>query len=160
MAAIHWVNIIEAAGALAATIGVVGGAAVAVMYGRKASVSIAADAHTADAHVIIAARPSISSVGFFRMKFDRGGAVAVRVTESYFAGTRMTDGRHWDQEDIFGASFVEGGETLATTVLFDLGELPSDVFGWRVSFGVTTSRVRGSPGWSWADQVSVPRVHA
>jgi hypothetical protein len=71
--------------------------------------------------------------------------------------TGLEDGQFWDAEGVFDKAFVEGGETLMTTVLFLLGPSFPGLVGWRVSFGVNVERrLFGGPAWSWADQAFVP----
>jgi hypothetical protein len=152
-----WVDASEAAGSIAAALGLLGGVAIAWFYGRKATAQVAAEAYLANGSVLLSTRPSICAVGLFRLKFTGDDGATVRVTEMVQTEHDLRDGRHWDAEAIFGESFVEGGETLTTTVVFPLGPLPVEVVGWRVSFGVTVQRWPSGQGWSWADQVFVPR---
>ena len=67
--AVQWTEIADAAGGIAAVVGVVGGAVIAVMYGRNASAQVSAEVHVKDGEFILAARPSISAAGVFRLKF-------------------------------------------------------------------------------------------
>ena len=129
---------------------------IAVLYGRKATAGVSATAHLTEEGVLISARPSICAVGIFRLKFADDDGATVRVIEVFRTDGGLTDGRQWDAKAIFGPSFVEGGETLTTTVIFDLGPPPRGLVGWRVSFGVTSARLLRQ-GWSWADQVFVIR---
>jgi len=83
--------------------------------------------------------------------------ITVRTTEVIRTDTGLEDGQWWDGEGVFEKAFVEGGETLTTTVLFILGQSFPGLVGWRVSFGVNVERkLFGGPGWSWADQAFVP----
>ena len=155
--AVQWTEIADAAGDIAAVVGVVGGAVIAVMYGRKASAQVSAEVHVKDGEFILAARPSISAAGVFRLKFAIADGITVRTTEIIRTDTGLVDGQYWDGEGVFDKAFVEGGETLTTTVLFMLGPSFPGLVGWRVSFGVNVERkLLGGPGWSWADQAFVP----
>ncbi|WP_334173416.1 hypothetical protein [Sinomonas sp.] len=150
---LHWTDVVTA---VATATGVVGGALVAIFYGRKASASISAEAHVTDSGVVLTARPAMVGAGIFRIRFAKHEGAKVRVTEVFKVGANLVDGLHWDADAVFGESFVEGGETLTTTVVFPIPELFLELVGWRVSFGVTSSRMLGK-GWSWGDQVFVPR---
>jgi hypothetical protein len=154
--ALTWVDGSEAIGAILTAAAVVAGAVFAVMYGRRATVTISAEVHRSHGRVILAARPSVCAVGLFRLRFHEPEGAGVVVTEVIATDEPyvLADGRHWNAEFVFGPSFVEGGETLTTTVTFDLGPLPPNVAGWRVSLGIDVTRILSD--WSWADQVFVP----
>ncbi|MGH9007426.1 MAG: hypothetical protein ACRDV6_06915, partial [Acidimicrobiales bacterium] len=80
----HWLNILTGSGATAAVVGVVGGAAFAARYGRRASLTISATAEPAKGGYLIIVRPCVKAVGIFRVKFTRGSAGSqVLVTEKY-----------------------------------------------------------------------------
>lgn len=149
-----WVDWSEAVSAILTGAAVIVGATLAVMYGRRATVTVAAETHRTHGRVILTARPAVCAVGLFRIKFDGPEGAQVKVTEVIAADEQLGDGRYWDAEAVFGPSFVEGGETLTTTVTFDLGPLPENVVGWRVSIGIDVAR--WWTDWSWADQVFVP----
>lgn len=151
---VHWTDVVTA---VATAAGVSGGALVAIFYGRKASASISAEVHVTETGVVLAARPAVVGAGIFRIRFARQNGAKVRVTEVFRVGDNLVDGIHWVADAVFGESFVEGGETLTTTVVFPLPGLFLELVGWRVSFGVTCSRMLGK-GWSWGDQVFVPRL--
>ncbi|GEM_PF-3287820 len=152
-----WIDASEVAGAIATALGLLGAVAIAVFYGRKATAQVTGEAYVADGAVLLSARPSVSAVGLFRLKLGDHDAATIRVTEMIHIEGGLRDGRHWDAEAVFGGSFVDGGETLLTTVVFPLGALPAEVVGWRVSFGVTVQRWPSGRQWSWADQVFGPR---
>jgi hypothetical protein len=155
--AVQWTEIADAAGGIAAVVGVVGGAAIAVLYGRKATANVTAEVHEKDGEYVLAARPAISAAGVFRLKFAVADGITVRTTEVIRTDTGLEDGQWWDGEGVFEKAFVEGGETLTTMVLFLLGQTFPGLVGWRVSFGVNVERMLfGGPGWSWADQAFVP----
>ena len=79
--AVQWTEIADAAGGIAAVVGVVGGAVIAVMYGRKASAQVSTEVHVKDGEFILAARPSISAAGVFRLKLAIADGITVRTTE-------------------------------------------------------------------------------
>jgi len=53
--AVQWTEIADAAGGIAAVVGVVGGAAIAVLYGRKATAVVTAEVHEKDGEYVLAA---------------------------------------------------------------------------------------------------------
>lgn len=152
-----WVDVPEAAGAIATALGLLGAVSIAVFYGRKATANLTAAAYLTDGAVLLSTRPSVCAVGLFRLRFAVEEGATIRVTEMVQIEDGLRDGRRSDAEAVFGDSFVEGGETLMTTVVFPLGRLPQEVVGWRVSFGVTVQRWPSGRQWSWADQVFVAR---
>jgi hypothetical protein len=154
-----WLNIVLGAAAIATVLGFAGGLYLAVRYGRKLSVAISGETHPTPTGVVIAARPSVRAVGVFRVHFNEERGAVIRATEVYINDDGdLTDGRYWERDDVFGASFVEGGEELTTTTLFQLPEPVSRLVGWRLSIEIRI-RNRFIPGssWSWADQVFVPK---
>jgi hypothetical protein len=145
---VQWTEIAGAAGGIAAVVGVLGGALIAVLYGRKASAQVTAEVHMKEGEFVLAARPSISAAGVFRLRFAVADGITVRATEIIRTDTGLEDGQFWDGEGVFDKAFVEGGETLMTTVLFLLGPSFPGLVGWRVSFGVSVERkLFGGPGW-------------
>jgi hypothetical protein len=109
--------------------------------------------------VVIAARPSVKAVGVFQVRFREKRGAVVRVTEMFVdtAGTPRA-ARTYEEEDVFGEAFVEGGEELISTILFPVPSPTAAVIGWRVDFEIRAAN-RFLPGeaWSWTDQVFVPR---
>lgn len=159
MIAALWSHIFAAVGSTAA---LMAAAVAAGFYGRKATAILAAEAHIADHMVLLSARPSVRAVGVFRLRFSGDDGATIRVTEVWRDEDGLVDGQFWEAGAVFGPAagggghFVEAGETLLTTVLFNLGPLPPGVVGWRVSFGINVERRRFGGSWSWADQVFVP----
>jgi hypothetical protein len=156
----HGLNLVIGVGAFATAAGVVTGGLVAYAYGRRASVSISAVAHTRPTRVLLAARPVVKGTGIFALRFHRERGAVVQATEVYVdpAGV-LHDARVWIASSVFGQQQVDSGEELATTVLFSL-PLPHDsVVGWRVSVGIRAPTRRAFPKASaaWADRVFVPR---
>ncbi len=127
-------------------------------YCRKATAIVAGEAHRAGGDVLIAARPSVRAVGIFRLRFGQDGGSWLRLTEIERGPDSLVSGRQWDQPiSVFGAgSFVEAGETLTTTVVFDVGRPDEAVLGWRLSFGISVGRFRKAQDWAWADRMFIP----
>lgn len=156
-----WVDASTSAGAYAAVLGLAGGVVVALRYGRKASVTVSADVHAIDGHVIIAARPTVHAVGVLRLSLLRsGGGADVIVAEMVKDGETVRQRRAWTEINVFDRQVIEAGETLATTVIFPIGALDPEVVGWRASFDVHVKRwslLGRRKTWSWPDRVFIPR---
>jgi len=156
----HWLNVVLGIAAVVTIAAAVIGGIVAGRYGRKATVNLSAEAVPTATGAIVSVRPSVQAVGIFRLRFHGNRGAVVTTTEVWadVAGD-LHDGRFWDQDAIFGPSFVEGGETLTTTVVCLLKNLPTAVVGWSVSIAIAVPRRRLIPGdsWTWADRVFVPR---
>jgi hypothetical protein len=152
-----WSDAFSAAGATAAVAATVGGAVVAVRYGRKATAQVEGDAHETAGTTIVVVRPSVRAVGVFRLVFAPGDGCSVSVTEVWVTPDGLADGRQWRSDAIFGPSFVEAGETVWTTVIFDVGPPHPQVAGWRVVLDVAVARkFRRDKVWSWDDRIFVP----
>jgi hypothetical protein len=155
-----WLNIALGAGAIAGVIGVGVGGVIAYAYGRRASASISAEAHTSGDRVVLAARPVVKAVGIFAVQFHESQGAVVRVTEIYIDedGT-LQNGRFWEADGVFGQQQVDPGEELTTTVVFPLPPPSASVVGWRVSLGIRAPTRRGLPRASaaWADRIFVAR---
>ncbi len=153
-----WLSIVTGVGAIAATAGVVTGAVIALLYGRKASVSVTASPHVTESGIVVAARPIVKAVGLFRVKFRATEGVTVRLTEVYIVDGELKEGRSWTADRAFGQQYVDAGEELPTTVVFQPMNPPRSVIGWNVYLKVAAptrlARIRGA--W-WMDQVFIPR---
>ncbi len=159
-------------GAAAAFLAFAGATYAAARYGRRASVSIQADAHENPTGVLITARPSVRSVGIFRIRFDKDRGVVVKATEVYIdgAGDVQVNGRSRPNSDVFGNdSLVEGAEELLTTVLILMPKPTQSVIGWLVDLDVRARHrflyyiVKIIPkardrSYFWTDRVFVPRL--
>jgi hypothetical protein len=134
------------------------GAVLAVLYGRKASVSVTASPHVTPPGVVVAARPIVKAVGIFRVKFHATGGVTVRLTEVYIKDGELKEGRSWTETGAFGQQYVDSGEELPTTVVFPPMNPPGSVIGWLVYLKIAapTRLAKFRSAW-WADQVFVPR---
>jgi hypothetical protein len=156
-----WVDVFSAVGSTSAFIAAVGGGIAGLFYGDKANVTVGATAHvTAGGGVLLVVRPSARASGVLRMNIRSDIGSRVTVTEVAATAGGLADGRQWLQDAVFGPSWIEPGETIQTTSLFDLGALPDNVTGWRVTFDLaTTRRVQRSSAWYWADRIFVPALH-
>jgi hypothetical protein len=141
-----------------AVAGVVTGASIALLYGRKASVSITATSHVTEWGVVIAARPIVKAVGLFRVRFHAIEGATVQLTEVYVEDGELKEAQSWTDAGAFGQQYVDAGEELATTVIFPPVNPPGSVIGWNVYLKIAAptplARLRGA--W-WTDQIFVPR---
>jgi hypothetical protein len=130
----HWLNIVLGVAALLTIAGVLIGAFFTVRYGRRASVSLSAEALRTEVGFVIVARPSVKAVGVYRVKFVEGPAGSTAgVTEMYpDASGRLHEGMTYPVHDLFGDSFVDGGEELVTTTLVSVPSPAGSVIGWTV----------------------------
>jgi hypothetical protein len=153
-----WLAIVTGLGAIATAAGVVTGAVVAVLYGRKASVSVTASPHVTESGIVVTARPIVKAVGLFRLMFHEIEGVTVRLTEVYVEDGELKEGRFWTADGAFGQQYVDAGEELQTTVVFPPMNPPGSVIGWLVYLKIAAptrlARFRGA--W-WMDQVFVSR---
>ena len=154
----HGLNILIGLGAGAGALGVAGGAWLALRYGRRASVSVAAVAHSIPGGlVVVSTRPVVKAVGVRRVEFKEKG-VTVRVAEVYVQDGDLHEGRFWVEDGAFAKEYVDAGEELSTTVVFAPTQPPASVIGWTVYLRVAAPVLL--PNWrtnSWADQCFVIR---
>ena len=164
----RWLNVMLGLAALATILAFVGGAYLAARYGRRASISI--DAKVTDlknGSFLLAARPVVTAVGIFRVKFHGPRGAVVRVRDVYsvdpsVSPTGLWEGEYRQAAAIFGddddnQQFAESGEALKTTVLFRVAP-PEAVIGWMVVVAIRAP-TRWMP-WSsgaWGDKLFVPR---
>jgi hypothetical protein len=153
----HWLTIVTGLASLATAAGVVTGAVLAVLYGRKASVSITASPHVTPAGVVVAVRPLVKAVGIFRVKFHASEGAVVRLTEVYTQKGELKEGRSWTLTGAFDQQYVDSGEELPTTVVFPPMNPPASVIGWLVYLKIAapTRLTKFRSAW-WMDQVFVP----
>jgi hypothetical protein len=128
----HWLNIVLGLAALATLAGFAAGAIFTGRYGRRASVSLSAKATPVPGGYLIVARPSVKAVGVFRVKFTKGEEGSqLQVTQVFIDAewqpVRVPDER---RSNLFGDSFVEGGEELTTTTVIAVPKPPASVIGW------------------------------
>ena len=153
-----WVEAFDAVGAAAAFLAAVGGATVAVLYGRRANVAITGTAHVAVGRIVVALRPSVRAVGVLSLHFAGVDGAQVEVTEVLAGPDGLDRGLTWERSAVFGDDFVSAGETLTTTMTVDVGVPPVNLVGWEVSFGIAVARLRPAKNvWTWADQAFVAR---
>ena len=74
---------------------------ITIMSGRKASAQISAEVHVKDGEFVLAARPSISAAGVFRLRFAVALGITIRATEIIRTDTGLEDGLFWDGVEIF-----------------------------------------------------------
>jgi len=121
--------------------------------GAGAPVTQTATQHT----VVIATRPSIRAVGVSRLSLDRQASSVVQVTEVWSSDDGLADGRSWISRAAFGSAYVEAGEALWTTVLFEVDPLAERLVGWRVVLQVVAGRgFHKRSTWTWDDRVFLP----
>ena len=155
-----WLNVALGAAAIVTILGFAGGLYLAVRYGRRLSVSVTAEAYSTPSGVVLAVRPSVRAVGLFRVKLAKGTGATLKVTEMYIDNAPSLQGaRHWIEADVYGDSYVEGGEDLRTTTNFLVPNPVDRVVGWRVSVEINIKK-RILPGSSsgWGDQIFVPKA--
>lgn len=134
----------------------VGGAVIAERYGRKATAQIEGTAYEAAGATMVVVRPSVRAVGVFRLVFAGEDGSTVSVTEVWATPDGLASGRRWESSAVFGPSFAEAGETIWTTVIFDVGPAHHRVVGWRVVLDVALSRrFRRDRVWTWDDRIFV-----
>ena len=156
----HWLNVVTGVGAIAATLGVAGGAILTFLYGRRGSASVSAVVHDTPYGFIIAARPLVKAVGLFRVTFHKENGVVVRLTEvKVLEDGELGQGESWQHTKTFDQEYADPGEELTTTITFTPTKPEARVVGWLVYLQVRAparfERLRTS---RWADQIFLPRV--
>lgn len=144
------------------------GGFLAIRYRRKASVTISGEAHQIPGGYLVVARPSISSVGPFRLRLanERGAVVTVApVLATANGGTtsgaekdRPAFPRQVEDDGRLVDQFVGQGETLHSSSIFrwdtpQAGGQP--LLGWRININVRAGG-RFRRGVTWADRDFVP----
>jgi len=154
-----WVDYFTATASVVAVLAAGGGALIAVYYGRKADVRVeGAPSHTFGDRLLLEVRATVRAVGVFRLDLAE---CSLTVTESLLTERGLHDGKKWQEETVFGSSFVEAGEALRTSVVFEVGAPDGSLVGWRVVLGVAVNRrFQGKRQWTWGDRIFVPRVRA
>ena len=158
----HLYNFLTAAGAVAALLGLVGGVVVAILYSRKATATVSAQAITVDSGSVIAVRPSVNAIGPFKLTFADSDGAVVQVTPVFATekGT-STDNDNAKIREAFPtdetgkAQLVSPGETLTSTLLFRVDPSTPQLLGWLVSLNIASKGVVRH-GLHWADRVFVP----
>ena len=156
----HWLDIVTGIGAILGGSAGAGGAVLAFLFGRRASVSISADVHTTPRGFVVSTRPKVRAVGIFRVGFGDDRGVVVRLTEVGVDpdGDLQETDNAWEHTGAFGQQYVDPGEELTTTVTFAPMNPEPSVIGWmvylRISAPTRLARVRTA--W-WVTQVFVTR---
>ena len=164
----RWLNVVLGLGAAAAVLAFLGGVYLAARYGRRASISISAEiTPLSGGDVLISARPEVTAVGLFKVKFHGTSGAVIRVREVYavdaaVSPTGLWEGKYRLAAAVFGEDddnkqFAESGEALKTTVLFRT-PAPEGVVGWMVvvSIKAPTRWIPGASG-AWGDKVFLTR---
>lgn len=154
-----WLDIVTGTAAILGGSAVVVGGVLACLFGRRASVSVSAEVHETPSGFVIAARPTVKAVGIFRVSFGETKGTTVRLTESYIdQDSHLQEGQYWELDSAFGQQYVDPGEELPTSVVFQPVNPAESVIGWfvflRISAPTRLGRLRTA--W-WADQVFVAR---
>lgn len=146
------------AGSTAAAAGVTAGGYAVLRYGRRASVSITAEAHVVSSGFIVSTRPTVRAVGVFPVKFRATDGVVVRLTEVYVADGELVESEIASDSGHFGEGYADPGEELTTTVTFGPIHPPDSVIGWQAFLRVAApTRLEKFRTWRWSDQVFIPR---
>jgi hypothetical protein len=113
----------------------VGGIAVAIYFGRKATVSVTGESHEHGGKVTVAVRPSITALGYFKFIPLDASVSVVELLRSP-EGELVESPEEWGVDNVFGNQFANGGETLCATTAFNVGTPPGEVVGWMVRVSV------------------------
>jgi hypothetical protein len=161
----HLYNLVTAAGAGAAVLGLVGGVGITALYSRKANASVTADSYSMDGLTFLAIRPSVTASGPFRLKFADVEGATVEVIPSLRTvngegteeGTPVTSPpRTAFPNDVERRpQFVNPGETLTSSLLVVVDPKAPRLIGWYVCFNVASKGVIRH-GLHWADRAFVP----
>lgn len=154
-----WLNIVTGTGAILGSATVVAGGLLAFLFGRRASVSLSAEVYETPSGFVVAARPTVKAVGIFRVSFGETRGTTVRLTEAYLdQDDLLQEGEYWELESAFGQQYVDPGEELTTSVVFQPVRPVESVVGWYVFLGISapTRLGRLRTAW-WADQIFVAR---
>jgi hypothetical protein len=163
MEAALWVDASDAAGSIATAVGVIGGVVIAILYSRKATATVSAEAVVTNSGTLVSVRPSIYALGPFKLKFADSDGAVVRVTPVLATesdGTR-SDEVSSKKREAFPADetgrpqFVSPGETLTSSLLFRVGLDTPGLIGWSVSLNIASKGFLRH-GLHWADRVFVP----
>lgn len=135
----HWLNAATGAGGIAACLATIGAGVMAARYGRRASVSISAEAQPTATGFLIVARPSVKAVGVFRVRLrSRADSSRVVVAEVRSSGGRdPVLARVATRSGFFGDVLIDGGEEQITTTLVPVPAPHPSAIGWAVWFQVS-----------------------
>ncbi len=128
-----WLNVSLGGGAIFGAAAVIVGAYFTARYGRRASVSIAAEAQRSKYSCAVVARPSIKAVGVFKVRFSH---CSIKVAEiRHVADGSLVASEHPQiMEDVFHSAYVDGGEDLRTSVLVPVLMPSREIVAWAVRF--------------------------
>ncbi len=157
----EWDSIATIAGGAVAVVGAIGGLMIARHYARRASPTVSATAYPLHNGAVISVRAKIRNAGVLRLHLDRrdkGFGAVVKVTPTLDDGRNLVDG-NTERRRIMEKDVVDGGESAATTTLFEYRTPPSGCIGWRVSLVLELPRLAlkaQNRKWSWIDRTFVP----
>lgn len=151
-----WATFWTAVGAITPTVALIGGVLLAWRYRHKANVSVWAQVYRTPGGLVLEARPSVSAVGPFRLKFkeDDGALLTITPVIATATGTANAD-RLPKTRPAFDNQFVAQGETVTSSALFHMDDDIDNLIGWFVTFDVTGRGILRD-GLSWQDRVFVP----
>jgi hypothetical protein len=130
---------------IAATAAFIGGVVLGLRYRKKATVNVAAEAHREKGGFVILVKPSISSVGPFRLHFANDDGAVVTVWEVFPESPDAIRNSDEDQKlDAFpGNEFVSQGETMSSGLIFRFPDKGAEVLCWGVALNVTAKGLWG-----------------
>lgn len=132
----HWATIVTGVGALIAATGILVGGSYATLYGRRASVSLSAEADKIPDAFLVATRVRVKAVGVLRVKFHETVGATVRLSEARIGDDGRLhvesedSGRSWAETKAFAQQYVDPGEELSTTITFGPLYPEESVVGW------------------------------
>lgn len=161
-----WLNLALGGGAIFGVIAIVVGATFTARYGRRASVSVSAQLFQSHNVFAIIVRPSVKAVGVFKIRFTYARVTVVPLKFDSNA-EQLPSEPPAITENVFGDSYVEGGEELLTTIFQPVREPDTSTIGWfaRIEVQASPRFLRGrlstlgtSNNSYWYDTVFVPIV--
>jgi len=160
----HWLNLSLGVGAIFGVLAVIGGGICTARYGRRGCLSVTAELVQSSQLTAILVRPRIKAVGVFRIRFSYT-RVTVEVVAYDENGRYLSSSSPMMKENVFGDSFVEGGEELLTSVLIPVTHPDVTTIGWfaRIEVKAPPRFLRGrfstfsfAKSAYWYDTVFVP----
>ena len=146
MEAALWVDASDAAGSIATAVGVIGGVVIAILYSRKATATVSAEAVVTNSGTLVSVRPSIYALGPFKLKFADSDGAVVRVTPVL---ATESDGTRSDEVSSKKREAFPADETGRPQFV------SPGLLGWSVSLNIASKGFLRH-GLHWADRVFVP----
>jgi hypothetical protein len=157
-----WVDASNAAGSIAAVVGVIGGGVIAILYSRRATATVSAKVVVTTSGSLVSVRPSIYALGPFKLTFADSDGAIVRLTPILATQSGTTsDEANSKSRDAFPADemghrqFVSPGETLTSNLLFRVQPDTPGLLGWSITLNVASKGFLRH-GLYWADRIFVP----